>query len=154
MKKSLKITALCVCTFLLGMTFNNQVQSLPANLKVAVVDVQKVIQSWSQLKALNTQREKDVNALTQFVNKARTEVAAEKDAKKKKALEDKYNAELNARRNKINKDYSTKLAAIDKSLATTITAKAKAGKYDFVFKKDAVLFGGDDLTSVVQQAVK
>ena len=93
-------------------------------------------------------------ALTQFVNKARTEVAAEKDAKKKKALEDKYNAELNARRDKINKDYSTKLAAIDKSLATTITAKAKAGRYDFVFKKDAVLFGGDDLTTSVQQAVK
>ena len=149
MKKSLKITALCVCTFLLGMTFNNQVQSLPANLKVGVVDVQKVIQSSSQLKALNAQRQKDVNALTQFVNKARTEVAAEKDA-----LENKYNAELNARRDKMNKDYSTKLAAIDKSLATTITAKAKAGKYDFVFKKDSVLFGGDDLTSVVQQAVK
>ena len=69
-------------------------------------------------------------------------------------MENKYNAELNARRDKMNKDYSTKLAAIDKSLATTITAKAKAGKYDFVFKKDSVLFGGDDLTTVVQQAVK
>ena len=153
MKQGMKYFALGLSAFIIGMSVNNFAMSDVTN-RIAVVDVQKVVASSAQVKALKADREAKLKDLASFVQTARTNVNKEKDATKKKALEDKYNKELNAKRNAIQKDYTNKLTNIDKSISATIAQKAKASNYSMVLAKGVVLYGGDDITAEIQKVVK
>lgn len=153
MKNSIKYFALTLSAFVIGMTVNNYaISNVPS--KIAVVDVQKVVAASTQVKNLKAEREKKIQGLASFVKTARETVAKETDAKKKKALEDKYNKELNAKKEAIQKDYTNKLTAIDKSMTAIIAQKAKAANYDIVLAKGMVLYGGTDITAEIEKAVK
>ena len=89
-----------------------------------------------------------------FVDKARKEVAATTDVKKKQALEEKYNKELNTKKVAMDKNYSDKLNAIDTAISKQIENQAKLGGYDIVLTKGVVLYGGSDITEAVKKAVK
>jgi hypothetical protein len=49
----------------------------------------------------------------------------------------------------IDKEYNTKLSAIEKNIKDEITKKAKKDNYDFVFAKSVVLYGGKDITDEI-----
>lgn len=153
MKQGIKYFALGLSAFIIGMSVNNYAMSDVTN-RIAVVDVQKVVASSAQVKALKADREAKLKDLATFVQTARTNVSKEKDANKKKALEAKYNKELNAKRNAIQKDYTNKLTNIDKSISATIAQKAKAANYSMVLAKGVVLYGGEDITAEIQKVVK
>ena len=153
MKNGVKYLALTLSAFVIGMTVSNYaISNVPS--KIAVVDVQKVVASSAQVKTLKADREAKIKDLANFVKTARENVAKEPNATKKKALEDKYNKELNQKRNAIQKDYTSKLAAIDKSISNVIAQKAKAANYDIVIAKGVVLYGGTDITSEITKSVK
>lgn len=153
MNKSVKYVALGLAAFVIGMSVNNfAVSNVPS--KIAVVDVQKVVASSAQVKALKADREAKIKDLANFVTTARANVAKETNAAKKKTLEDKYNKELNSKRDAIQKDYAKKLAAIDKSISSVINQKAKAANYDIVLAKGVVLYGGTDITAEIAKSVK
>lgn len=153
MKNGVKYLALTLGAFVIGMTVNNFAMSdVPS--KIAVVDVQKIVSTSSQVKSLKAEREAKIKDLAGFVKTAREAIAKETDAKKKKALEDKYNKELNTKRNAIQKDYTEKLTALDKSISAIIAQKAKAANYDIVIAKGVVLYGGTDITGEITKAVK
>ncbi len=153
MKNGVKYLALTLGAFVIGMSVNNfAVSNVPS--KIAVVDVQKVVASSAQVKSLKADREAKIKDLANFVKTARESVAKEPNAAKKKTLEQKYNKELNAKRNAIQKDYASKLAAIDKNISGIIAQKAKAANYDIVLAKGVVLYGGSDITSEIAKAVK
>lgn len=153
MKNGIKYLALTLSAFVIGMTVNNfAVSNVPS--KIAVVDVQKVVSSSTQVKNLRAERAAKVKDLADFVKTARANVAKETNATKKKALEDKYNKELNQKRNAIQNDYSKKLAAIDKSISSVIAQKAKAANYDIVIAKGVVLYGGTDITDEITKSIK
>lgn len=153
MKNGVKYFALTLGAFVIGMSVNNfAISNVPS--KIAVVDVQKVVASSSQVKTLKADREAKIKDLSNFVKTAREAVAKEPNATKKKTLEDKYNKELNVKRNAIQKDYTTKLAAIDKNISGVIAQKAKAASYDIVLAKGVVLYGGNDITAEVAKSVK
>ena len=153
MKNGIKYLALTLSAFVIGMTVSNfAVSNVPS--KIAVVDVQKVVSSSTQVKNLRAERAAKVKDLADFVKTARANVAKETNATKKKALEDKYNKELNQKRNAIQNDYSKKLAAIDKSISSVIAQKAKAANYDIVIAKGVVLYGGTDITAEITKSIK
>ena len=154
MKNNFKLISVAVLSMVIGFTASNfAVSDVPSNYKVAVVDVQKVVKNSKQVSALKAEQTKKVADLTKYVQTAKANIAKEKDATKKKALEDKYNKELAAKKSAIEKDYATKLLAIDKSISNVIKEKAKAGNYNLVLSKGVVLAGGDDITSSVSTAV-
>ena len=153
MKNNCKFLMIALCAFVIGMTVNNYaISNVPS--KIAVVDVQKVVASSSQVKALKTDREAKMKELNTLVTTARTNIAKETNAAKKKELENKYSKEITAKRNSIQKDYAKKLAAIDKSISSVINQKAKAANYEIVLAKGVVLYGGTDITSEITKSVK
>ena len=153
MKQGIKYFALGLSAFIIGMSVNNYaISNVPS--KIAVVDVQKVVASSAQVKALKADRDAKIKDLTTFVTNARAAVAKETNAAKKKELENKYNKELNAKRNAIQKDYAKKLANIDKSISSVVAQKAKAANYDIVLAKGVVLYGGTDITAEITKSVK
>lgn len=155
MKINVKILSIALIAFTMGLTAGNYaVSDVPSNFKVAVVDVQKVVASSSQVKALKADQAKKGQELAKFIETAKTAIDKEKDAAKKKALEEKYNKEFQSKRKVIAKDYETKLLAIDKNISSIIDAKAKANGYNLVLAKGVVLSGGTDITDQISSSIK
>ncbi len=153
--KNLGMVTLGLAAFVIGMTVNNFAMSdVPPSYRVAVVDVSKVVGSSAQVKALKQEQQAKATEIVKYVEKARKDVAAVTDEKKKKALEDKYSKELLSKRDKLEKEYTTKLSAIDKNISATIEAQAKAKNYNIVLAKGVVLYGGDDITADIIKVVK
>lgn len=122
--------------------------------KVAVIDVQKVVNKSAQVQALKKESEAKAKELKQFIKKANDDIKAQTDEKKKQELVKKYEKELAAKREANGKAYKTKLEAIDKTISATITNYAKSNGYDLVIVKGAVLYGGEDITEAVSKVVK
>lgn len=153
MNNKFKFLAVGISAFVIGLSLNNiAVSDVPS--KIAVVDVSSVVNSSSQVQALKKEQQAKAKELMTFIEKARKDVAATTDTKKKQALEDKYNKELNTKRATMDKNYATKLEAIDKSISAQIANQAKTGGYDIVLAKGVVLYGGSDITDAVKKAVK
>ena len=122
--------------------------------KVAIIDVQKVVNKSAQVQALKKEQEAKSKELKQFIKKANDEVKAQTDEKKKQEIVKKYEKELAAKREANSKAYKAKLEAIDKTVTATINNYAKTNGYDLVLVKGAVLYGGDDITEAVSKVVK
>ncbi len=155
MNKNLKFLTVSLAAFVIGFSVNNFAMSdVPSNFKVAVVDVPLVVSSSTQVKNLKKEQEAKTQELVKYVENARKNIAASSDEKKKKDLEAKYSKELQARKEKMEKEYVAKLSAIDASISKTVNAQAKAGGYNLVLAKNVVLHGGEDITQAVIKAVK
>ena len=153
MNNKFKFLAVAFSAFVIGFSLNNiAVSDVPS--KISVVDVSSVVNSSSQVQALKKEQQAKAKELMTFIEKARKDVAATTDTKKKQALEDKYNKELNTKRAAMDKNYATKLEAIDKAISAQIATQAKTGGYDIVLAKGVVLYGGSDITEAVKKAVK
>ena len=153
MNNKMRVLLTGISTFVIGLSLSNIAMSDVTN-KIAVVDVQAVVNSSSQVQALKKEQETKSKELINFIEKARKDVAATTDAKKKQALETKYNKELSTKKAAMDKNYTTKLEAIDKTISTQIANQAKTGGYDIVLAKGVVLYGGSDITEAVKKAVK
>ena len=155
MKNNCKFLMIALCAFVIGMTVNNYaISDVPSNFKVAVVDVQKVVASSSQVKALKEDQKKQNQEISKFIDNAKTAIDKEKDTKKKKTLEEKYTKEFQTKRENIAKNYEKKLLEIDKNISSLIDANAKANGYNLVLAKGVVLSGGTDITDAITKEVK
>lgn len=134
---------------LFGLTFNYAIAT-----EVAIVDVQKIVQSSKQVQSLKNEQKLKAKELMSFVENARKDVASVSDTNKKQNLEAKYNKELNAKKEKMEKDYATKLKNIENSIADVVAQQAKAKGYDIVITKNIVIYGGADITDDVIKFVK
>ena len=153
MNNKLKFLFVGISAFVIGLSLNNIAVS-DVTSKIATVDVADVVNSSGQVQALKKEQQAKAEEIIKFVEKARKDVASTTDTKKKQALEDKYNKELSNKKQAMDKNYATKLEAIDKSISAQIASQAKLGGYDIVLAKGVVLYGGSDITEAVKKAVK
>ena len=140
-----------ICSLALLLAFCTPVFAVE---KVAVIDVQKVVNKSAQVQALKKEQEAKSKEIRNFIKKANDEIKAQTDEKKKQDLVKKYEKELSAKREANAKVYKTKLEAIDKTISATINNYAKTNGYDLVIVRGAVLYGGDDITEAVSKVVK
>lgn len=143
--KKIIISACCILLF-------SQV-SFAETCNIAVVDLQKVVDSSTQVKALKKEHAAKVNELNQIISKAQAEIAKETDAKKIVEIQDKYTNQFNTKKSEIDKMYAGKLAEIERKIKTDIETKAKNNGYDFVFAKSVTLYGGKDITNEISAMV-
>lgn len=122
--------------------------------KIAIVDVQKVVNKSSQIQALKREQENKRKELAQFIKKAGEDIKKQPDEAKKKAIAQKYDKELKAKQEANAKAYKTKLEAADKNINSIIIQQAKAMGYDIVLAKGIVLYGGDDITESILKVIK
>lgn len=146
--KSLVITALIFTLSTSNLAFSKDI----SKINVAVVDVQKILESSPQLSALNVDRKNKVGNLVSFTEKAKTDIAKETNATKKKILEDNYTKEINSRKEALDKDYIQNLSSVGKEISTLINSKTT--NYDLVLTKSSVLNGGTDITNEIIKELK
>ena len=154
-KQKITTLTIAIAAFAIGLGFNNFAMSdIPANYKVAVVDVNAVVSKSAQVQALKKEQQTKLQELQKWLNNARTDVAKQSTDENKQKLAKKYDAEFAKKQEAIKKNYATKLQAIDKSITATIAREAKAQNYNLVLSKGSVLYGGDDITASISKVVK
>lgn len=154
LSKVLVTTALIAAFSACNMANASDLAKDAKGFKVALVDIPLVVQKSPQIVALRTERQNKLNDLETFVVNARKDVAAQKTDEAKKALEDKYNKELNERKDAIDKDFAKKLTSIDSDITTLIRIKARKLGYDLTLVKGSVIDGGVDITNEIIKSLK
>lgn len=122
--------------------------------KIAVVDLQQLVSSSSQVKQLKQEHSKKISELDKIIVNARGEISNEKDPAKVLLLEDKYMKEFNTKKEALEKDYNNRLSLIEKNIKNEITKKAEKDGYNYVFAKSVVLHGGKDITNELVGTIK
>lgn len=152
MKKNFLVIGLTA--FIMGLTANYALSVVPTSFNVAVVDVQKIVSESSQVKSLKEEQKVKNQELVNFVQNARKEIAKETDKAKQKALEDKYNAQLNDMKKTMDENYKKKLSSIDSNISKAIQQTAQSKGYNIVLAKTIVLYGGVDISKEIEKIVK
>lgn len=154
-KKHLFGLILLIGAFIAGYSVNNiAISTVNPDYKVAVVDIQKVVANSSEIKALRAEQEKQVQNMQATLEKARTEIAKEKNPTIIAQLEEKYRNEINKQKIELDQSYSAKLTAIDSKIRTAVVEKARSMNYNIVLPKNTVLFGGEDITEQVSTIIQ
>ena len=139
---------------LLSLVFLATITVAYAGEDIAVVDLQQLVSSSGQVKQLKQEHSKKINELDKILINARGEISNEKDPAKVLLIEDKYMKEFNAKKEALERDYNNRLGAIEKNIKSEISKKAQNDKYDYVFAKSVVLYGGKDITSELVKSIK
>ena len=147
MKKFL-VSALLLAT--LGIT-----NAAMADTRIAVVDVQAVVASSSQVQALKKEQQTKLQELDKWLKTVKADVDKQQTKEGKEKLIKKYDGEFLKKQNDIKSNYAKKLQAIDVNITQAIANEAKAKGYNLVLSKQGqVLYSSDDLTANIQKAVK
>ncbi|MEE6206860.1 MAG: OmpH family outer membrane protein [Alphaproteobacteria bacterium] len=125
-----------------------------SNDKIAVVDVQAVVENSAQVKALKEEQLTKTKDLDAWLKNAQAEVKAEADKAKQEALLQKYNAEFAQKRAELAQQYQEKLKVISESISQTVGEYAQNSGYSLVLSKHITLFGGIDITEEIAKIVK
>ena len=153
MRTQLKTTSLIVLVLGLSLGFNNFAMASEVK-KIAVVDVNKIVASSNQVKALKEEQEKKMKDLQKWLTTVREDVAKQKTKEGKEKLIAKYDETFAKKQEAIKKNYAEKLMAIDRNISGVIAKEAQAQGYDMVLSKGIVLYGGDDITSEIEKHIK
>ena len=153
MKKNLLLIAICIIAFVTGYSINSKAIS-DTGYRVAVVDVQSLIQKSSQVNSLKADQDKKLDEMKATVDKARQDISKETDPNKIAQLEEKYRNEINNQKLALDNEYNTKLKQIDSNIKSIVVEKAKEMKYNLILPKSIVLFGGDDITLEIAKSIK
>lgn len=137
---------------LLNFAFLNTVKA--EDLKIAVVNVPKIVEASSQVQALKREQQSKMQEIQKWLDTVRADVQKQSTKENREKLIKKYDVEFTKKQDLINKSYATKLQAIDKSITETITKEAKTLGYNMVIAKSVVLYGGKDITSEIMKKVK
>ena len=155
--KNLKTSLILAATLIVGIGFTNIVSAdtqVPSNFKVAVVNVPAVVESSSEVMALKKEQQLKLEELQKWLQTVKADVDKQSTESGKEKLAKKYDADLVKKQQALQKDYADKLASIDKKITGVIQKESKAKGYALVLSKNAVLFGGTDITSEITKAVK
>ena len=154
MKKQIKILVLLAFVFCLGFGSANIAMSDATSPTIAVVNVDKILNSSAQVSALKKDQEKKAIELKNWLKTAQADVDKQSTPQTKQATRVKYEKELAAKREANNKAFASQLATIDKNVTNTISRYAKAKGYSVVIAKSVVIYGGTDITNEVAKLVK
>ena len=124
------------------------------NDKIAVVDVQAVVENSAQVKVLKEEQLTKTKDLDAWLKNAQTEVKAEEDKAKQETLLQKYNAEFAQKRAELAQQYQEKLKIISDSISQTVAEYAQESGYSLVLSKHITLYGGVDITEEIAKIVK
>ena len=126
-----------------------------ADTRIAVVDVQAVVASSSQVQALKKEQQAKLQELEKWLQTAKSDVNKQQTQEGKEKLLKKYNTEFDKKKADIKSNYAKKLQAIDVNITQAIANEAKAKGYNLVISKQGqVLYSSDDLTANIKKAVK
>ncbi len=118
-----------------------------------VVDIQWLVSHIKEVQILRQEHQANLAALQQWVKAANAEIAAQSVSEDKNSLTQKYQLELNQKQQAMQQNHLQKVQAVDANLSKLIADVAKKENLDYVFAKGTLVFGGQDITQKVADAM-
>ena len=118
-----------------------------------VVDIQWLVSHIKEVQILRQEHQANLAALQQWVKTANAEIAAQSVSEDKNSLAQKYQQELSQKQQVMQQNHLQKVQAVDANLSKLIADVAKQEKLDYVFAKGTLVFGGQDITQKVADAM-
>ena len=132
--------------------------SAESSFKVGTINTNKILQEHPQAQKLLqdlTKAEQDLNkkvlAKKQEIIKAKEQNKTETEIQ---MLAEQMRLEIEPEAKKLEAESNKKSEEIEKQIEAAISAVSKSSKYDVVLVKEAVLYGGVDITDEVIKKVK
>lgn len=122
--------------------------------KVAVVDLSAVVAQSSIVRELKQEKITAEQEILQWLQESQKAVNDETDTEKQEALLKQYREEFAAKKEVIAQHYVQKLHEAESSINKIISDKAKQEGYSLVLAKGLTVYGGDDITKDIVEAVK
>ena len=123
-------------------------------VRYAVVDVQRIVSNSSDVARLKEDQERKMLELQEWIKGPNETLEKEKDEKKKAELAEKFQHELEEKRQEIQVNYVKELQRVDAKITGIIETVAKAEGFSMSFSKGSLLHGGTDITDKVLELVK
>lgn len=131
--------------------------STSSNPRVVFADVNRVVQEYPKMIELNQKYAQDVQFYQQKLNELVADLERLQKAGAPQSEIEKKQSEILARRQQyeqlLQSEYQPKMQAILDEIASKIETFAKTMGYDFVIKKEALLYA-DDAYDVTEQLVR
>lgn len=121
--------------------------------KYASVDIDKVLKGSTQFASANAAVQKEEGNLRVFVLDAQKKVVSAKTDAEKKALEEKYNKELQAKAEALQKKKIEALKSLDSVVKAEIDRVGKAGNYALILPSTSTLYGAVDITDQIIKGI-
>lgn len=118
-----------------------------------VVDIQWLVSHIKEVQILRQEHQANLAALQQWVKAANAEIAAQNMPEDKNSLAQKYQQELSQKQQVMQQNHLQKVQVVDANLSKLIADVAKQEKLDYVFAKGTLVFGGQDITQKVADAM-
>ena len=122
--------------------------------KIAVINVNKVVQAYPKLSLVQRENTLKVGELSQWLDAAQKKIDAEKDKAKKAALIQQTQAVAQQKKAEIQQEYTQKTLELDNEITEIVANVAKKNGYKVVFSKTSIVSGGVDLTDKVLEKFK
>lgn len=119
------------------------------NAKIAIIDVQALVNQTPSVLALRSQQQQNASIIQNWINNVNNQLSQITDQNTRQATAQQYQIELNKRQQMLQNEYALKIQAIDAELSKLVSDVANEKKLDYVFAKGTVVFGGTDITSDV-----
>ena len=152
-KENIWFIGACALFFIGGYTMNDVAISLP-RYKVAVVDINKIMEQSKDIKNLKSAQDKQLKELETLITKAQNEIINTQDQNKAIQLQANYSKEIETKRNAIDEEYSKKIVQITSNIRNLIADKAKKTDYNLVLPSGMVISGGEDITENVIKEIQ
>ncbi len=145
MKNNIWFFIACILMFFVGYNMNDVAISFP-KYKVAVVDVQAVMEKSKDIQTLKATQDKDMKELNTLISKAQNEILNEPDRNKAIQIEENYRKQIEQKKNSMDEEYNQKLVQVSNKIRSLISGEAKKTNYNLVLPVGMVITGGDDIT--------
>lgn len=151
MKKNILILFGFIVSFMLGACAVVNATSMP--LKIATIDIVAIARGSNEVAALRLYENKEREALSAYMQKAKAEVLKEKDKTKQTQLQKKHIQVYKTKQNKLQSHIAKKSNAIDKKIYDSIKTYADTKGYNLVFSKSALIYGGEDISAEIIKVI-
>lgn len=123
-------------------------------IKYGFVDVNKVVAASKAVEKANKERAAEKKKIIKFIEESANKMNKEEDEKKREEMKNQFDLDLTAKKSEMNKSYGEKLMKINNDINAELIKIAKDKDYQLILTKEAVLYGGDDLTQDLIKVVK
>ena len=150
LKLSVKYALTCIDDFFYRSETKNK-----NNLKIAIVDIVKVVEKSKTIKNLKIKRDNQVEEFKKMIDAANIKIMAETNSTLRQQKGNQYLSEINEKKKIFDNEYEADLDNVDKKINNIILNVAKQNGYDIILNKsDKSVVVGDntalpDITNMV-----
>lgn len=120
-----------------------------AKEKVGFVDMAKIMTTSKKAQDVSSDIKSQQDEIQKMINDARIRIMAAETEEERKELEKKLSEKIQLRNNDFKADYEKKVTDLQDTISLTVEKIAKQKKMEFIFRKDNIVFGGQDITEDV-----